>query len=1047
MARYTHYGTKESCLHQTDQTLLSRYRKFQDALRRQTVNPLDATSMEEHLENIQHKSIANATEVEIIRELLRYHGWAVLRERKGTHQIPLAELVVSYQDLHSYCIFLKYKRRVKTWTMNKICQAIISMVKFLKAKTKISSLSNLDKMLDDVRAFYSAIARTAQLSWNDRPSLDERRERGEALSFLDIVKVCHCQNWRVKTLFSNFYRKDKHLTENMKKAVRVMLLKEVKRFAVLFILLKYPTRKIEAQRSIIEKSGNTWRLKLSGSNRKSGKFPIDVKLSLMEMQIFRFLRDHDGENVVDLWQPFKRLPITEILKATTLDIAGVGTTVTDLRCAAESHVDNLDYDSKKECENIQRALSYAEGHGENIAKMFYKRNGSSSIMKAWTVYVEKLVNVQEAEADDDNDVSVDQKIIKDINGSQNRWIIYVQQCFQGIQNGKTGSTTQLRKKMVKWSKEEDDELRKQVSYHGTNWKGILENSTVLQERYKTSSSAKTSHNALKNRWKRLKPRHGNSAYTAHKWSQVENDTLEYAVSIYGTNWKQILDNTIMFKEIYNHLLVENARSALYDHWRLLIGEKGQLNYRRKSPKKKSERTLVSAHRRKKKGRHAVLGKSKQNDFRFDVLSEADKWRDKEKQTHEEQAKELLHQSNSQKDENDASGARGEIELGRKPKHDNENHMCGGNNTYTCQSVQFATEDIQASFFESEPIEQDTYKQQNDRSAREDCENVHMRTCQSVQFATDEIQASFFESGPTEQDTYKQQNDRSAREEDCENVHMRTCQSVQFATEDIQASFFESGPTEQDVYKQQNDRSAREEDCENVHMRTCQSVQFATEEIQASFFESRPTEQDVYKQQNDRSAREEDCENVHMRTCQSVRFATEDIQAAFFQSRPTEQDVYKLQNDRSAREDCENVHMRTCQSVRFATEDIQASFFQSRPTEQDVYKLQNNRSAREGDENCRCTKKRKYGKKINNASEGSKDEHAFDACDCEVDSNIPHEHAFDACDCEVDSNIASGEPGSSTLSQSIARTVALNCVNAFGDAQFTDVNRSTANIQR
>ena len=80
---------------------------------------------------------------------------------------------------------------------------------------------------------------------------------------------------------------------------------------------------------------------------------------------------------------------------------GVPVTVTNLRSAAESHVDIIGYDGSKQSENIQKALSYAEGHSDSIAKLFYKRNGSSTIMKAWTLYVDKLMNIQDAGTDKD----------------------------------------------------------------------------------------------------------------------------------------------------------------------------------------------------------------------------------------------------------------------------------------------------------------------------------------------------------------------------------------------------------------------------------------------------------------------------------------------------------------------------------------------------------------------------------------------------------------------------------------------------------------------
>mmetsp|Transcript_17995 Transcript_17995/g.38847 ORF Transcript_17995/g.38847 Transcript_17995/m.38847 type:complete len:274 (-) Transcript_17995:420-1241(-) len=267
------------------------------------------------------------------------------------------------------------------------------MLKFTKVKVGGINISDVEKMLEDTRALYASIARSAKVSLNERPSLCERRERGEALAFLDIVKVCEGQHWRVKALST--LSKRSNLTLELKKAVKVMLMKEVPRLAVLFTLLKYPTRKIEAQRCVVERAGETWRLKLAAIDRKRGRFPINVKLSSMEVQMFNFLSNLEGSNRADSWKPFEGMQITQILKATTLDMTGVGVTITDLRSAAESHVDMIGYDCSKQGENIQKALSYAEGHSENIAKMFYKRNGSSSIMKAWTTYISEVMNFQE----------------------------------------------------------------------------------------------------------------------------------------------------------------------------------------------------------------------------------------------------------------------------------------------------------------------------------------------------------------------------------------------------------------------------------------------------------------------------------------------------------------------------------------------------------------------------------------------------------------------------------------------------------------------------
>ena len=277
MPRGSTYATKEIDLSDADQKFLEKYRKFQDVLRRQKISPLGAPSVEEHRQNIKHKEIAIATQEEFVSELLRYHGWASLKRNLYAHQVRLIKIICSYEVLYSYCQFLEKERGVKLWTLNKILQAIIGMIKFIKTKYESANVSELDKMLSDTRALYASIARSAQSSLNERPSLCERRERGEALCFLDIVKVCEGQHWRVKVL--SIFSKRGDLTSEIKGAVQGILVKEVEKLAVLFTLLKYPTRKIEAQRCIIEKAGDTWRLKLSAVDRKRGRFPINVKLS------------------------------------------------------------------------------------------------------------------------------------------------------------------------------------------------------------------------------------------------------------------------------------------------------------------------------------------------------------------------------------------------------------------------------------------------------------------------------------------------------------------------------------------------------------------------------------------------------------------------------------------------------------------------------------------------------------------------------------------------------------------------------------------------
>lgn len=163
------------------------------------------------------------------------------------------------------------------WTLNKICQAVIGVLKFVKLEVEKVDSTKIDELLDEVRALYASIARRAQISFNDRPSLCERRERGEALALLDIVKVCQCQYWRYRTLVN--CRNKGNLGAGENSALEAMIKKEVERLAVIFTLLKYPARKAEMQRCRFEKVGETWRLKLPAMERKKGRYPIDVRLS------------------------------------------------------------------------------------------------------------------------------------------------------------------------------------------------------------------------------------------------------------------------------------------------------------------------------------------------------------------------------------------------------------------------------------------------------------------------------------------------------------------------------------------------------------------------------------------------------------------------------------------------------------------------------------------------------------------------------------------------------------------------------------------------
>ena len=138
-------------------------------------------------------------------------------------------------------------------------------------------------------------------------------------------------------------------------------------------------------------------------------------------------------------------------------------------------------------------LSYAEGHCESIAKLFYKRNGSQTIMSAWTTYANKLMNIDD---EDDGTSAIDEKIVESINKSQERWVKGVQSILHKARMPNTVSPTKTvisesfnhlgkkRKSRTDWSANEDEELRKLIQHYGEGkWKDCLDNSPLLQERY------------------------------------------------------------------------------------------------------------------------------------------------------------------------------------------------------------------------------------------------------------------------------------------------------------------------------------------------------------------------------------------------------------------------------------------------------------------------------------------------------------------------------------------------------------------------------------
>lgn len=211
------------------------------------------------------------------------------------------------------------------------------------------------------------------------------------------------------------------------------------------------------------------------------------------MEIFQCLLDVnnflDGteteESTRMSWKPFEMIDVTKVLKAVTLDIAGVPMTIMDIRTVAESHVD-VSSDPV-----VKRGLSFAQGHTERTAKEYYRRNGSTTLMDPWSSHVEGMIygrnTIDNSGDDDDNDDEVGEKIEKRMEESQKRWKTMVLKEINDFQVEDEVPAINP-KRTAHWSKEEDKELLKMVKQFGAfNWRAILKSSSLLRRRYKRTA--------------------------------------------------------------------------------------------------------------------------------------------------------------------------------------------------------------------------------------------------------------------------------------------------------------------------------------------------------------------------------------------------------------------------------------------------------------------------------------------------------------------------------------------------------------------------------
>ena len=163
--------------------------------------------------------------------------------------------------------------------MTKTCQAAKSYAQFLINEDGETDKEGYRELITAAMQHQTYFARRAQTDDNnERVSLCELRDQNKILSFADLVTVCHYQRKRYDSMKKLCNQPSMSLAT--KKQIKVLLLEETTRLAVLITLLKYPARTTEAAQALVKWTGKTsGRFVVSRHARKRKAYPLDDKLS------------------------------------------------------------------------------------------------------------------------------------------------------------------------------------------------------------------------------------------------------------------------------------------------------------------------------------------------------------------------------------------------------------------------------------------------------------------------------------------------------------------------------------------------------------------------------------------------------------------------------------------------------------------------------------------------------------------------------------------------------------------------------------------------
>jgi hypothetical protein len=577
MPKYESYGTKEHDLNEEDKQFLCDYRAFNVMLRKKSSNPfVSGHSIEQHHGSVVCRKISIETEKNIIMELLRFHGWACKKqgEQDGS-KVSLRDIIISYDDLFNFGTWLTVCRKAKVWTTNKVVQAVISFVKFMIYE-KRGDVEILQEAWDNAKKLLAQISSSANEAF-DSPSMCELRKEGKALSFEDMILVLQRQQNRTK-----------YLTENenaLKTAIGArkytkLMHGEYEQLIVLQIMLKYPVRKTEAKKILVDSTVNPTFIKLLSSDRKNRNNSIQCNLSMNEKESFRkwfFLNQMLTKisTSSDHWNPFSNTDTTEVLKRVTRNMTNIPVTTSMLRTAVESYVESLDYDSK---DRVSEGVNYIEGHSKFIAQRHYKRQGCEVTIRGWCDHISPLIDNSKSDArssSEDKSDSIKDELANRMSKSDEEWY----KCLNKLIND-TDSLKQkvlfIKKRRQEWTFEQDQELLK-LSYKfkgsKTKWKDIFESSEILQLRY-NEYGVRFARAALKDRCRKIQKERSSSGVKCSRkeWTNDENKELIKLFKTFRSSkskWKDILENSQTLKKKFNNKNKEVARCAIKEHYVIL----------------------------------------------------------------------------------------------------------------------------------------------------------------------------------------------------------------------------------------------------------------------------------------------------------------------------------------------------------------------------------------------------------------------------------------------------------------------------------------------